>query len=220
MSCEKCNGTGWITSIIDGEEYVRVCECQAREREQARFEKYLQESGLKRVLREWNFDTYKTDCPTCESLKQKAEQFLEETEAWWYISGVTGCGKTHITTAICGELIRRGTAVHYMQWRDESTELKALVGDSKKYSDRIRRLKKIKVLYIDDFLKGGVTEADKKLAFEIINARYVAGLQTLFSSERGIREILEIDEAIGGRIKQRTGEYLLEVKQIGNRRLK
>lgn len=219
MSCEKCKGTGWITSMIDGEEYVKECECQKAERERAKLEKYLQESGLKRVLRELNFETYKTDSKACKNLKEKAEQFLKESDVWWYISGVSGCGKTHITTAICGELIKKGIPVHYMQWRDESTELKALIGKAEKYGERIRHLKKIKVLYIDDFLKGNVTEADVKLAFEIINARYVAGLQTLFSSERGIREVLTIDEAVGGRIKQKANGYLLEVTQIGNRRL-
>ncbi len=219
MKCEKCHGTGYIETIIDGNEYVKECECLKSEREQQRQEKYLTESGLKGIIGQMSLESYKTDCTACKSLKKIACDYLKEPKAWWYINGVSGCGKTHITTAICGELIKKGTPVHYMQWRDESTELKALIGNAEKYGERIRRLKKVKVLYIDDFLKGSVTEADIKLAFEIINARYVSGLKTLFSSERDIREVLAIDEAVGGRIKQKADRYLLEVTQIGNRRL-
>ena len=52
--------------------------------------------------------------------------------------------------------------------------------------------------------------ADLNLAFEIINHRYVnRELVTIFSSEKSIDEIMDLDEAVGSRIYQRTkGNYL------------
>ena len=72
------------------------------------------------------------------------------------------------------------------------------------------------VLYIDDFLKtrhGALpTDGDINLAFEIINARYNnRALRTIFSGERGLNEIMELDEALGSRIYQRCGKYKLKI---------
>ncbi|MBE5035840.1 ATP-binding protein [Gallibacter intestinalis] len=219
-ACPICKDTGYIETVIDGYEYAKECECQIRAREQKRQEKYIAESGLQTVLDSMTFDTYEETEKANANLKATAKTYLNEyQDYWWYISGVSGCGKTHITTAICGELIKQGIPVHYMQWRDESTEIKSLVNDDTKYGEKMRRLKKVKVLYIDDFFKGAVTEADIKLAFEIINARYISKLPTLFSSELSVKEILDIDEAIAGRINQRADKYVLNVRKIGNRRL-
>ena len=92
-----------------------------------------------------------------------------------------------------------------MSWRDESTALKGLVTDSDIYTKKMNKLKSVPVLYIDDFLKGGFTEADLKLAFEVLNARYNdTKLRTIISSEMSIKKLISIDEALGGRIYERS----------------
>lgn len=118
---------------------------------------------------------------------------------------ITGnSGKTHLCTAVCGELLKREKAVRYMMWRDESAKLKAVVNDSAEYSRLIDELKKIEVLYIDDFLKvqrgQPPTPADINLAFEILNYRHANKLQTIISSEKTLDDILSLDDAVGGRI--------------------
>ena len=109
----------------------------------------------------------------------------------FYIFGQSGAGKSHICTAICGALIERSKDVYYMPWRDESTALKSLVTDAAAYTGRMRVLKKTEVLYIDDFLKGGDTDADIRLAYEILNSRYNdRGLRTILSSEMTPEKLL------------------------------
>lgn len=79
-------------------------------------------------------------------------------------------------------------------------------------------LKKVKVLYIDDFFKGSVTSGDINLAFELLNSRYISPDKiTIISSELTIEQILKYDAAIGGRIAERAGEYisLLRTSLIG-----
>ena len=83
--------------------------------------------------------------------------------------------------------------------------------DGEEYQSRIRPFKTVPVLYIDDFLKGGHTEADLRLAFEILNARYNdSSLRTIISSEMSLFDVLGLDEATGGRIYERAKGYVIE----------
>ena len=54
--------------------------------------------------------------------------------------------------------------------------------------------------------------ADINIAFEILNARYQdKDLITIISSEKVIKELLTIDEAIGSRIYEMTGDYCVQL---------
>ena len=110
----------------------------------------------------------------------------------------------------------RGRENAYMIWTEEATKLKALKTDDENYAREINQWKTAEVLYIDDFLKtrnGALpTDGDINLAFEIINARYNnRALRTIFSGERGLNEIMELDEAMGSRISPRCGKYKLKI---------
>lgn len=84
----------------------------------------------------------------------------------------------------------------------------------------MRPLKKIRVLYIDDFLKGSVTEGDRNIAFDILNDRYNDPRAiTIISTEMTIDRILEWDEAVGGRIVERAKEYTINLRGKRNWRL-
>ena len=82
--------------------------------------------------------------------------------------------------------------------------------DFDRYESSMQSLKRAPVLYIDDFLKGGTTEADIKIAYELLNARYnTEALRTVISSEYGLEEIMQIDEALGGRIYERAKGFVV-----------
>ena len=105
-----------------------------------------------------------------------------------------------------------------MLWRNEASRLKANVNESV-YGDMIKNLTEIPVLYIDDFFKGGVTQGDINLAFELINDRYNSRKATIISSEKTINDLLNIDEAIGSRIVERSGEFITNITRKENYRL-
>lgn len=207
VDCSKCGNTGvLITKKEDGTIYARECDCMAKRRSLRK----IKNSGLADMMLRYSFESYETPDESRRKNKAKALAFCEDTSAWFYIAGRSGSGKTHLCTAICAELIDKGTEVYYMSWRDESTALKSAITDSEAYESRIRKLKTVEVLYIDDFLKGGDTDADVRLAFEILNARYNdKKLRTIISSERDITELLDRDEALGGRIYERAKGYIL-----------
>lgn len=161
------------------------------------------------MLTRYTFENYE-ETENTKEVKRLAMQYVND-EGWFYISGRSGSGKTHICTAICSEIIKSGIEVYYMSWRDESTNLKGSVMDSDYYSERVKKLKTVSVLYIDDFLKAGDSDADIRLAFEILNARYNdRKLRTIISSEKDIASLFDRDEALASRIYERAKRYTVK----------
>ena len=212
-NCPKCQDRGYI--IVTKEPLTtRECECRVRKRNMER----LARSGLTELAERCTFESFKTSEPWQEKAKAAALAYLDSPKgAWFFICGRTGSGKTHLCTAICKELIDRGKEVYYLKWREEAPELKALVKDPALYRERIKKLSEIPVLYIDDFLKGSVTEADINLAYRLLNERYNARRRTIISSERSIRDISGFDEAIAGRIFELAKEYCFMTANVNYR---
>lgn len=205
FDCPMCGNTGTITHLDDGVLYSRECDCMKIRRSMRR----IRNSGMTDMLVRYTFDNYQETEDT-KDIKRLAEQFVDD-EGWWYISGRSGSGKTHICTAICSQIIKRGIEVYYMSWRDESINLKSNVMDSQYYTARMNKLKSVSVLYIDDFLKAGDSDADIRLAFEIMNARYNdRKLRTIISSEKEIPALFDRDEALAGRIYERAKKYIVK----------
>ena len=183
-------------------------------------------SGLKDVIKEYTFDRYIASEPWQQRVLETAKNYLSNTENnWFFFGGATGSGKTHICTAIAINLLKRGKEVKYMLWQDESKNLKARVNDIE-YGDLIERYKAVDILYIDDLFKTGKdgtqtkqrpTTGDINLAFEIINSRYAQKKITIISSECTITDLIDIDDAIAGRIKQRSGAYCINIAPDRNK---
>ena len=208
VDCPICHNTGCIvTKAPDGTLKASECACMAKRVSIRRLER----SGLKDAVNRYTFKNYVADTMERKKVLYAAEDFCRNDKGWFFISGKSGSGKTHICTAICSRLMEQNKNVRYMLWRDETVLLKALTTDGEEYQSRIRPFKSVPVLYIDDFLKGGHTEADIRLAFEILNSRYNdSQLRTIISSELTLFEILGLDEAVGGRIYERSRGYVLE----------
>ena len=180
----------------------------------------LNRSGLADVVHDFTFDKYIASEPWQQSILEKAKTYLTECENnWFFFGGTTGSGKTHICTAIAVTLLKQSKEVKYMLWRDEASRLKAMV-NSLEYADKIEEYKNVDVLYIDDLFKTGKTEAQGKqrptqadinLAFEIINSRAIQKKITIISSECTMTDLIDIDEAVAGRIKQKSGIYCINI---------
>ena len=217
--CQLCKNKGFVAVPVKNyrgnwEEVHRFCKCQKIRATIRR----LNKSGLKNIIKDYTFKNYKTDEEWQKAIKEAAVRFVQdEQHTWFFIGGASGAGKTHICTAIAGFYLKRDRSVKYMLWRDEVVRLKANVTNPEEYSKAIEELKTAEVLYIDDLFKTGKdgegkaqrpTAADVNIAFEILNYRYNnPDLITIVSSECRITDILNIDEAIGGRIAEKTSAY-------------
>ena len=211
--CELCRNKGYIEKIVDGNEVLAECKCL-----KVRDTLYLiKKSGLDKQLRHCTFKSFICEEEWQHKVKDTAQNFAKKASGGFFFGGQTGCGKTHICTAIVGALIKKGMSARYFVWREDSMILKALVND-KSYKDIIDGFKKTDVLYIDDLFKQqNVGDADIKLAFEIIDSRYRENRITIISSELTIDDILKIDEALAGRIMQMSRGYQLDVAKDKSR---
>ncbi len=206
VDCELCDNKGFIlTRGEHGELVSKECICMAKRRSMRRIRK----SGISDMLIRYTFKNYDDSDNVRKNIKHTAISYANADSGWFYIDGQPGSGKTHICTAICARLIDRGKDVYYMRWRDESRLLKSQI-NSEALEEPLEKLKTVYALYIDDFFKGGSNEADVRLAFEIINARYNnSKLRTIISTEMPLNEILKVDEALGSRIYERSRGFVI-----------
>lgn len=197
--CTECRNKGWIEYIDNGSEAKRRCRCM-KVRDTLR---RIHESGLSELLRTCTFQSFETAEPFQEHMKRSALEFVKKKSGFFAVCGQTGCGKTHICTAIVGGMIKQGLSARYFVWREESALLKSHASDAE-YQMMIKPYKQTDVLYIDDLFKvkeiSDVSGADVKLAFELIDYRTRNNLITVISTEWTMQQLLQIDEAVAGRI--------------------
>ena len=225
--CPKCLNRGNIAiPKEDGSVTVRECDCMKIRRCIWEMEK----SGLKNIIREKTFESFTATEEWQKAISAGARAYADKLEGWLLFCGQSGSGKTHLCTAVCRHRLLLGDEVRYMPWRDKVAELKAMSLDSERRGEVISGYKTAQILYIDDLYKIGratdgtsnPTGADVSLAFEIINHRYINHLPTIISTEKTPQELVEIDEAIGGRIIEAAGGnvYSIGRNQKRNYRLR
>lgn len=223
--CRECRNKGYIVRLVDNNgqlsQVSRDCKCAEIRRSIARMKK----SGLKNVIQDYTFSKYQAAEPWQQTLKTAAEDYSKAPDGWFFIGGQSGAGKTHLCTAICRAQLLEGKSVQYMMWRDDIARIKATATEYDELSERLDRLKTAELLYIDDLFKTGKapdgstqrpTSPDINYAFEILNYRYNERLATIISSEFTLDELLEIDEAIGGRICERAKVFSIRKDRAKN----
>ena len=228
INCPICKNRGYTEEVVEGfggcyTSQMIPCECMKQRKSYQR----LKKSGLADSIEKQTFNTFVTDEQWQMSIKERAQRYVEgNASEWFFIGGAVGCGKTHICTAICGEMLKQNMSIKYMSWSEESVKLKGKVNDDD-FDDLIRQYKDADVLYIDDFFKTRRTrsgevqypsDADIKLAYQIINYRYSAKKKTIISSEWILDELMEFDDATSSRIYEMCkGGSMLQIDRIKER---
>lgn len=220
FDCKVCNNTGYIPLVeVSGHQFsfiLDVCGCNEIHKQIA----YMEASGLSKTLLSNTLDNYIAKETWQKKIKDLATSYIKdgfELKRWFVLTGSSGCGKTHICTAIVKELFNKVIPCVYMVWDSEVVMLNADVFNSTVYTNRMNRFKQAPVLYIDDFFKPVGTSkepsaSDIKRAKELLDYRLREDLPTIISSELSINEIIEIDTAVGSRIYQLARDYCVDVR--------
>lgn len=230
-NCKACKNKGYVFKVVeyaDGS-FSHVCaDCKCAEIRRSIVR--MKRSGLKDIIKDYTFDKFDAVEPWQKAVKSAATDYAKNPEGWFYLGGQSGCGKTHLCTAVCRELLLEGRQVVYMMWRDDIAKIKGFATDAEQRQALIDRFKTAEVLYIDDLFKTGrntdgsepkPTAADINAAFEIINYRYNnPALLTIISSELNEDELLDIDEAVGGRIFERSKSISIARDRSRNYRIR
>lgn len=222
IDCPICHNKGDVMFLdpVTLERKVKNCRCMARRRSL----RYLERSGLSKVLDLYSWDRWQNKEPWQEKALQVAKDYAEKPQGWFLAAGRPGTGKTHLCTAICGDLLKAGREVRYLLWREFSVQAKAVVNDESEYRELVEPYKRVPVLYLDDLFKQGKgtppTAGDCNLAFELLNSRYADPTKlTIISTELTMPQLLDVDEAIGSRIYERSKEHYLDMSGKKNWRL-
>ncbi len=226
--CRNRTRNARLVELPNGKWDYRVADCKCVETR--RSIRRMERSGLKNIIRDYTLDKFVAAEPWQKHIKQAAKDYAEHPDGWFFIGGQSGAGKTHICTAICREFLLQGRQVVYMLWREEVVKLKGVANDPEQREPLMDRLKDAQVLYIDDLFKtgksadGGMqqpTPADINIAFELLNHRYNDPTKlTIISGECTADELLRIDEAVAGRIIERSTVLNIAPDRSRNYRLR
>lgn len=216
--CEKCNNKGVFMYINDDlVETCRPCDCMTiRECAAA-----MRNSGIdENILNAMTFDSYNAAEEWQARMKKVAFNYMEtiksgDTEHWLLMSGQSGAGKTHLSTAVCVELMKAGFKVKYMTWHEIVHKLTQAKFNEERYNNVIALINNAEILYIDDLFK--TEKAEKDIAFEVLNMRYVSKKPTIISCELNLDGITDIDTATAGRITHMSKGFTAQIKADENR---
>lgn len=190
--CELCGDTGYVGT--------RMCECMRRALIMAGYES----SGLGSLIRTQTFDTFSLDYykdrrEAYDRMRFIRDELIRYTESFTgrgdtnlLLMGGTGLGKTHLSSAVAGALIRRGFDVFY-------TSAVALVGDfeynrfgNNSYnaeSGDIGHYFHADLLIIDDLGSELSNQFTVSLLYNIINTRLIEKKATVISTNLSQGEI-------------------------------
>lgn len=220
-NCPICKNKRNIMIIkqLDDDEFDTVltnCECVPR----VNSDKMLKASGLADYVISHTFDNFNAREEWQKQLLAKAKAFPNQDEAkCFFIGGNSGAGKTHICTATTYEFYKANKEIYYLEWREGLRKIRASSYDEKNEA-LMRKLKTVDVLFIDDLFKTIRTKGENyqkptkdeaSIAWEIIAKRLDNGRFTIISTECTLDEIMEIDEAIGSRIKRASQSFGISI---------
>lgn len=197
--CPKCEDRGYVFEIQDGYEVAVPCECLEKKQSIEKMER----SGLTEAFKQRTFKTFIVNNEWQLEAKAKAMDYcknFKETNASLILSGQPGSGKTHLGVASMLRLIENNTGCVYREYISMLTDLKQTSMDEEEYIRSLEKYINPPVLFLDDFLKGEPTVADRKHVYKIINTRYLKSMPMIISTEKSVQDILEFDEAVGSRI--------------------
>lgn len=181
----------------------------------------IAQSGLSELLSSCTFDSFQTAKPYQREMAKTAAAYVDAVgkgaKPWFFIGGQSGCGKTHICTAICGKLLDAGIQVKYARWLPEARALKAKAMDGDAFKAAMQPFAEASVLYLDDLLKttqgAAPTPADVSIALEIISQRELAQKPTIISTEWTLNDLLSFDQSAFSRVHALSKGYMLIISR-------
>ena len=167
------------------------------------------------MLARYTFSRYSVTAEWQQKTKAKAMTYAKSPAGWFYIDGQPGAGKTHLCVAIMNRLLKAGWSGRYTEWRSSAQALKAVM-NTPEYVHLMEQYQKTPLLYIDDLFKvqGGsaVPPGDISIAVDLLYSRYNhPDRLTIISSEWALQQLMDINEGIASRIKERSGENALAI---------
>jgi len=216
IECAKCDDENGFLRVVNGLEMWVRCDCVERKRIKRiiKASEITAEFSKKSFL---NFDLtnknqlVKKSYATAINYDSEFDKIRRSRENSISLFGSVGSGKTHLLCAIANNLMNRGIELLYFPYVESMNNLKS---NFELIEEKIERIKKIDVLFIDDLFKGRTEPTPFEITqiYAIINYRYLNHLPILVSSEKNIKQLEAIDEATGSRIYEMSANHTVVIK--------
>ena len=142
LDCKLCGSKGYIMITEGNYNGTYPCQCT----NQYSIHQNMLKSG---ISENFTMDNFTTDKPFQKKMKDLAKHYVdnfEKEKKWFWVSGMSGAGKTHLSSAILNELMKKGYQSTYKSWLTIVSELKEDI-NSHKANQIIYELSTCNLLY-------------------------------------------------------------------------
>lgn len=218
--CKLCKDTELIIhNKQEVSEWQEWCDCHWNKE----VYRELSKSGINQKQMDMKIADFRTDDSDHEvmklrnEMKRMATEYVKAPQGLFLASGLTGGGKTLISTIVAKNVASKLKGFVYMKWSDDLSQASKNFNElNPMYWDK---LKKVDVLYIDDFLKNqrakrygendedyhvlrDVPKFEYDYAFNLIKYRADNEKITIISTEYSLTEIGRMNPALEGRLTE------------------
>ncbi|MBQ9965688.1 MAG: ATP-binding protein, partial [Clostridia bacterium] len=128
--------------------------------------------------------------------REYAESFNPETSSNLLFMGASGLGKTHLSLAIAGEVIKKGYLPVYGPAENLFNEIeKERFSSYGKESDSYNTMINCDLLVIDDLGSEFMTTFSKSILYNLINSRILSRKPTIISTNLSMKELEKLYSA-------------------------
>lgn len=226
--CNKCQDT----TFVQGENGLKRCECYKKDLTKRRWAHFgIDPSKVKKISQYADYSdiTKRAKEVAIDYIRNYNTIKIKEENNLAFL-GQPGAGKSHLAIGIGANLINSGicTNVVYMPYEEAIRELKANTMNES-YMELTKRYTECELLIIDDLFKekvkkgklvAGLTESDMKHIYPIINQRYVNNKPTIYNSECTPNMLMDLDEALAGRILEKSNIVIFKYGLENNYRMR
>ncbi len=176
------------------------CECKRRELERGQIARLRRYSNLGPLVR-LTFDNLIPQGRRGDPKNQErfaraykaAREFAQNPKGWLVLTGVSGCGKTHLAAAIANYCIARGHPAFFIVVPDLLDHLRSTFSPSSEisYDELFEQVKNAPLLVLDDLGTQSSTPWAREKLFQVINHRFNAQLPTVVTMNIPLEELEE-----------------------------
>ena len=181
-------------------------EAEDRAKMQAKVERLLGKSGIKKRFLTRTFENFTVDkvnrkaYETAKAYADNFQDFKEKGEGLYFV-GSFGTGKTHLAAAISLYLINKGIPVICRTLIDLLGEIRRTYDNSSTSEYEVLSLyKEIDLLVVDDLGKEAPSEWALATFYAILNERYEACLPTIITTNYSDQELINRLSLKGDRV--------------------
>ncbi len=190
--CPVCRGAGIVhPRLPSGEpDYSRVVPCRCVKKEQdgerrARLKRYSNLGSLAR----FTFDNIEPQGRSGDKASQErfsrafeaAQEYAANPDGWLVLGGSSGCGKTHLASAIVNERIKNGHPALYITAPDFLDHLRSSFSPDSMvpYDEFFDQVRNAPLLVLDDLGAQSGTPFAKEKLDQLLTSRFNAELPTV-----------------------------------------